>query len=154
MSDNDDRVPLRFQLVQDRHHLFAGMAVQRAGRLIGEDHSPTVHQGAGNTDPLLLAAGQLRRLIVGAIAKPQARQQLMSARQARPPFTAGIHRRHFDVLRGGQMRQQVIALKDKTKVFPPQTGQRIAIQLRNIGSRHPIGAAGGFIKAAKDVHQR
>ena len=130
------------------------MAVQRAGGLIGEDHFPTVHQGAGDTDPLLLAAGQLRRLIVGALAQPQPQQQLMSARQARAPFTAGIHRRHFDILRGGQMGQQMVALKDKAKVFPPQTGQRIAIQLRDIGSRHPIGAAGGFVEAAKDIHQR
>ncbi len=51
---------------------------------------------------------------------------------ARAPFTAGIHRRHFDILRGGQMGQQMVALKDKAKVFPPQTGQRIAIQLRDI----------------------
>ncbi len=48
----------------------------------------------------------------------------------------------------------MVALKDKAKVFPPQTGQRIAIQLRDIGSRYPIGAAGGFVEAAKDIHQR
>ncbi len=40
----------------------------------------------------------------------------------------------------------MVALKDKAKVFPPQTGQRIAIQLRDIGSRYPIGAAGGFVE--------
>ena len=45
--------------MQDRHYLFAGMAVQRAGRFISEDHLPAIHQGAGDTDPLLLTAGQL-----------------------------------------------------------------------------------------------
>ncbi|VFS83401.1 Uncharacterised protein [Salmonella enterica subsp. enterica] len=56
---NDHRMSAIAQLAQNRHHLFAGMAIQRAGRLICQNHLSTVHQSAGNTDTLLLSARKL-----------------------------------------------------------------------------------------------
>ena len=43
-------------------HLLAQLQVERAERLIEEQHLRVVHQGAGQRDPLLLAARHLRRL--------------------------------------------------------------------------------------------
>lgn len=90
--------------MKDPHDLFAGAAVQRAGWLIRQNHFPAVHQGAGDTHPLLLAPGELRRLIFSPVAQPQPNQQLMGPSQARFTLRAGINRRNFDVLRRGQMR--------------------------------------------------
>ncbi|MNE21933.1 hypothetical protein D3C80_1151160 [compost metagenome] len=71
VGHNNDCVPLIAQLVQDRHHLFARMTVERAGRFIGQNDLPTVHQRPGDTDALLLPPGQLRRLIINALRQPQ-----------------------------------------------------------------------------------
>lgn len=73
VGDDNHRMPLIAKLMQDRHHLFTGMAVERTGWLIGEDHLPTVHQRAGNTHALLLTAGKLRRLIINTLRQPKTR---------------------------------------------------------------------------------
>lgn len=73
VGDDNHRMPLIAQLMQDRHHLFTGMAVERTGWLIGEDHLSAVHQRAGNTHALLLTAGKLRRLIINTLRQPKTR---------------------------------------------------------------------------------
>lgn len=73
VGNDNHRVALIAQLVQDRHHLFTGMAVERTGWLIGEDHLSAVHQRAGNTHALLLTAGKLRRLIINTLRQPKTR---------------------------------------------------------------------------------
>ena len=43
-------------------HLLAELEVERAERLVEQEHARTVDEGAGERDPLLLAAGELARL--------------------------------------------------------------------------------------------
>lgn len=57
VGDEDDYMALAGQLVEQRHHLGAAMAVEGAGWFVGQDDVATVHQGPGNRDPLLLATG-------------------------------------------------------------------------------------------------
>ena len=52
---DDDGMPDRVQLVQNSHQRLTAGAIQCAGRFIGQNDFRTVHQGAGNTDPLLLS---------------------------------------------------------------------------------------------------
>src|SRR5690349_24953288 len=56
VSDEDDRVPGAGKLFQDPQYLRAAFAIQRARRLVSEDHRATVHQRARDRDTLLLAA--------------------------------------------------------------------------------------------------
>ena len=56
VGNDDHRVPLIAKLVEDRHHLFTGMAVERTGWLIGEENLWAPQQGAGDGHPLLLPA--------------------------------------------------------------------------------------------------
>ena len=128
MSDDNHGMPLRFQLMQDSHDLFTRAAVQGAGRLIGQNHLPAVHQRAGDTDPLLLAAGELRRLIFRPLSQTKPYQQIMRPGQALSSLGPGIHRRDFNVLRCRQVRKQMVTLENKTKMFPSQAGQRITAE--------------------------
>ena len=47
----------------------AGARVQVAGRLVRQENGRLVDQGAGNRDPLLLAARELVREVVHAVAE-------------------------------------------------------------------------------------
>ena len=73
VSHDNDRVPLIAKLMEDRHHLFTGMAVERSGGFIGQDHLPAVHQRTGNTHALLLTARKLRRLIIYPLRQAKTR---------------------------------------------------------------------------------
>ncbi|MNR33119.1 hypothetical protein D3C85_1507640 [compost metagenome] len=56
VGDDNHRMPLIAQLMQDRHHLFARMAVQRSGRFISEQNYGIGDKRSGNGDTLLLSA--------------------------------------------------------------------------------------------------
>ncbi len=50
--------------------LLAGGFVEIAGRLVGDEDRGIGRQRAGQRDALLLAAGQLRRIVMQALAEP------------------------------------------------------------------------------------
>ena len=60
----------RLQQLQLELHLLAQLPVERAERLVEQQHGRAVHQGAGERDALLLAAGELGGLAVGEAAHP------------------------------------------------------------------------------------
>ena len=51
-------------------HADAGRAVERAGRLVAEQHFGLLGDGAGDGDPLLLPARKLGRIMRGALCQP------------------------------------------------------------------------------------
>src|SRR5512135_929222 len=60
-------VLLVVELLEDGHDLEAGLAVEVAGGLVGQDHGGVVEQGPGDGHPLLLAARELVGLVVGPL---------------------------------------------------------------------------------------
>ncbi|GEM_PF-4131188 len=56
MRDDDDRVALLVHGAQQFHHVFAALAVERAGRLVGKDDAPAIHERPRDGNALLLAA--------------------------------------------------------------------------------------------------
>ena len=57
---------------RDLHHLHARLAVERAGRLVGEQNVRIVDERPRDGDALHLAAGHLVRLFVELVAKAHA----------------------------------------------------------------------------------
>src|SRR4028119_128662 len=70
VGDQDDRVALGVELVEQRHDLGRGRRVEVPGRLVGEQDGRLVDQGAGHGHALALAAGQLVGVVVHARAEP------------------------------------------------------------------------------------
>ena len=64
------------QVLQHSQHLAAGVAVQRAGGLVGQNDRRIPGQRPGNGDALLLAAGKLTGLVFQLIAQPHLLQCL------------------------------------------------------------------------------
>ena len=57
-------------------HGAAGARVERAGRLVGEEHVGLADERAGDRHALLLAAGELRRAVAGAVAESDALERV------------------------------------------------------------------------------
>ena len=70
MGDDDHGDAGRVQLLEQGDDLLGGTAVERAGRLVGEEDVRVVDQRAGDRHPLLLAAGKLGGLMVLAMGEP------------------------------------------------------------------------------------
>ena len=90
VGDEDDRPARGVELVEERHDLGAGVAVEVAGRLVGEDERRLGDERPGDGDALLLAAGQLGRLVVEAVAQAEplerGRRPRARARAATTPW--------------------------------------------------------------------
>ena len=69
---------LEVEPLEDAHHLDAGPRVEVAGRLVGEENRRVRDQRARDGDALLLAAGELIRMVIGAIAETDGRRALPS----------------------------------------------------------------------------
>ena len=90
VRDQDDGVTGGVQLFQDAQHFLAGVRVQRAGRLVGQDDLAAVHQRPRDADALLLAARQLAGAVIGTVAQAQAPEQFAGALVARLAPLAGV----------------------------------------------------------------
>ena len=63
-------MPRLVQLLEQLDDLVRGAAVERAGRLVGEEDVRVVDERARNRHALLLAAGKLGRLVLLAMREP------------------------------------------------------------------------------------
>jgi hypothetical protein len=71
--------PLAIECFEQVDHLFAGVAVEVAGRLVGQNQRRLHDGGAGDGDALALAAGKLVRLVVGAVFQAEILERLGDA---------------------------------------------------------------------------
>src|SRR5262249_19194209 len=67
MGDHDDGDAVTVQVLEQGHDLHAGPRVESASGLVGQDEHRLIDERAGDGDTLLLAAGELRRVMMLAI---------------------------------------------------------------------------------------
>ena len=151
---HNDGVALAVQIVQDFHHVFAAVSVERAGGFVGQNDFAAVHQGTRNAHPLLLPAGKLAGLVVFLALQTQIGQQLVGAAVARTLRHARIHRRQGHIVARIQRSEQIIALENKAETLAPQSGQCVVVHGGGFFAVDAVGAAAGCIQAAQNVHQR
>ena len=125
MGDQHQRRPaLGAQPRQELEHDRAGGAVEVAGRLVGEQQRRLGREGARQRDALLLAARELRRVVVSALAEADARRAVARAAVERLG-AAGELERQEDVLERGQVGEQLERLEDEADAAAAQERQLV-----------------------------
>ena len=76
VGDQDAGRPAVASVPQHAEYELAGLAVERARGLVGENQPPRADQRASDRDPLLLAAGELIREAVGELIEADLRERL------------------------------------------------------------------------------
>ena len=107
------------QIAHDDEHLSDELGIERRGDLVEEHHVRLHHQGACDRDALLLAAGELVRVLVGLLGEADLREQLVgllvgfcSRELADPP------RGDRDVAQHAQVREEVELLEHHPDPLP------------------------------------
>ena len=88
VRDDEHRHPVARQIAHHDQHLADELRIERGRDLVEEHHVRVHHQRAGDRDPLLLAAGELVRVLARLLRQPDALEQL-GARAPRPRRAAG-----------------------------------------------------------------
>ena len=115
-----------------------------------------VDQGAGDGDALLLAAGKLVGVMVGARAEADEFERAQGALLllARLDAMAVVKHRHLDVFQRRRAREQVETLEDEADFFVADIRQRIPVERGNVNAIEQIIAAARTVQRADHVHQR
>ena len=136
------------ELLQHSQHLAAGVAVQRAGGLVGQNDRRIPGQRPGNGDALLLTAGKLAGLVFQLIAQPHLLQCLAGPAAALGAGHARIDQRHLHVFQQIQFGQQVILLEDEAQHLVAHLSLLIAGHVAHLPAIEPVAARCGHIQAA------
>ena len=117
------------KVAQDAQHLAGQLRVEGRGRLIEAEDVRAQGQRTGNGHALLLAAGQLVRIVSGPLRQTHLGQKLLclllqlgvdglfAGLVVRALFGQQLTRQH-DVLQRGVLREKVEVLEHQTKVEP------------------------------------
>ena len=113
MGDHHDE-PVLGDLFEQIHDLDAGVAVQRAGRLVGEQDVGIVDQRACDRDTLHLTARQLRGLLMDMLLQSDFLERFCRAAGTLTRADAADGERQLYVLEHRLVGDEVIALKDES----------------------------------------
>jgi hypothetical protein len=106
--------------------LLAGRLVEISGRLVRHQDGGIRRQRAGERDALLLAAGELRRIMMQPVAKPD-RGQLLRRAFGRVGI-AGEFQRHRDVFQRGHGRDQMERLEYDADLAAAEAGEGVLVE--------------------------
>ena len=106
--------------------------VEVSGRLVGEDDVGVHGQGAGDGDALHLAAGELGRLVLHAVARPTRASSSAHALAPLPGRHAAEQQRQLHVLVGRDLRQQIEVLEDEADAAVADLGELVAGDARDV----------------------
>ena len=154
VRDDDHGVAFGVQLAQNAHDFLSALAVQCAGRLVGENDFTAIDQCARDTHALLLPAGKLIGAVVFALAQTETLQQCGTARASLLGRVARINGGDFDIAHGVQVSQQVIALENEAEILAAQTRQFVRFHSAGFLPIDQIAAACRPIQTTEDIHQR
>jgi hypothetical protein len=154
VGDEHDRPTVRVQRAQDVEDVMAGLRVEVAGRLVGEDDRRVGDDGPGDGDPLLLAAGQLPRLVPEAVAEAEPLEGLAGARLALAARDALVQQRRRDVLERRGPRQEVVGLEDEADRPAADRGEAVVGEAGDRRARELVLARRRPVEAAEDAHHR
>ncbi len=122
VGDQHQRLSGVAQLGEQPEDLVGRVAVEVAGRFVGQHHQGLVDQRPGQRHPLQLPAGEP----VGQVSRPvghiQPFEQLGRTSPCRPPGRADQQRRELDVLDGGELVDKVERLEHEPDRAAPQLG--------------------------------
>src|SRR5262249_15280075 len=154
VRDEDERVASRVELLAQVEDLASGRRVEGAGRLVGEEERRLGHESAREGDALALAAAQLVRLVLHALAQAHPRQR--AHRQLAPLARAhaAVDERQLDVLQRRGARQELERLEDEANLAVAQRRQRVLAQTAHVLAAQAVGAPARRVEAAEDVEQR
>ena len=82
VRDDEHRHPVTGQIAHHDQHLADELRIERGGDLVEEHHVRLHHQRPRDRDPLLLAAGELVRMLAGLLRQPDLLEQLRARASA------------------------------------------------------------------------
>src|SRR6266542_2225937 len=153
VSDHHGGLAVRVDRVaHELEDLPAGLGVEVAGGLIGEDDRRLAHESTSDRNALLLTARELGRSVFATVLEADLRHQLVDPRFV--GLLAGNRERQEDVLLRREHGQEVEELEHEADVAAAELRQVRIVQLRDRRPRDAQLTRSRLVQPGEDVHQR
>ena len=151
-DQNEGRAALRLCREKQVGDMRAGCRVEIAGRLVGKDDGRAGGKRSGDGDTLLLAAGELRRIVVEAVGEPDRAEFLTRPRESvcRP----GEFERDGDIFERGHVRDEVEGLENDADRASAEPREGILVEGNDVGAVDDDAPRLRPLQAGEDHEQR
>jgi hypothetical protein len=154
VRDDDDRGAVGVHAIEEVGHLLPGVLIELPRRLVGEQQPGTIRQRAGDGHSLHLAARELRRPVMAAIAQADVVEQFPGARPAVRRVGPDLRLRQLHVLPRAQHRQQEETLEHKADACQSNAAALPLREARDIAALEHQRSGGGGVNAPEQMQQR
>src|SRR5690606_26410380 len=127
----------------------AGHRIEIAGWLVGQQNRRVVGQRARDGDALLLAAGELRGIVVGALRQAHLLEQRAGSR--RGLADAGDLHGYEHVLERRQRRQQMEELEDEADTRAAQAREAVLVERGDVDALDEYAPGARGIEAGDEA---
>jgi hypothetical protein len=153
VRDEDERgAAPAVHLDHEVEDVLAVARVEVAGRLVGQKDRGLVGEGAGDGHALLLAARELRRVMVRAVGEVDVFEELPPA-FARPADARDLQRRE-DVFERRHRRDEMERLEDEAELAAAQGGQSVLAHRGDLLAVDEDAAGGRRVEPGDEAEQR
>src|SRR2546429_1067363 len=142
------------QLAQQLHDGFAVGRVEVPGRLVSQESRGASEAGSRRRRPLLLAAGQLRWVMLRPVRHPRPLERRLRPLLALGAGHATVSEWQLDVLVHGQVADQVERLENESDAPIPDPRALRGGQVRDRPILEQVGAFGGRVEQPQQRQQR
>ena len=136
-------------VLQKLQNVARGLGIERARRLVAQQHGGILYDSAGNGAALLLSSRKLRGEVSGVPFKPKLLKQLVNG-QGRNGNVAY----HLYVLAHGKLRDKVVGLENNAYFFAAVFQKLLFGKRGNRAAVHGNAALVGAVKPAEHIKQR
>src|SRR5467141_2218235 len=151
---HDGLLELLVQPLEQREHLFGGLTIEVARRLVRHEDGGVGREGARDGHALLLAARELPRIMVYPVLQADQRERRFDMLAPLGLGERAKQQRQLDVLVGREHWNQVVELKHEPDVPGPPTGELRFAQLRDVRAGDRDRPRVRAIDARDQVQQR
>ena len=153
VGHHDDGGAFLVEVGEQVHHLAAVLRVEVTRRLVGEDELGVGDDGAGDGHPLLLAAAELLREVLGAVLDGHALHDFRDTLLALGGGDVHVAQRQLDVLIHVQLVDEVEALEHEADVALAELGAVLLLEVAHLLPQQLVAAFRGVVQEAEDVEQ-
>src|SRR6266566_6212491 len=154
MRDLDDRHSFFIQLAKQLHDFLALARVQIASWLIRQQQFGRGNDGAGYSDELLLAAGELPRIQIFFADNLKTIERVGHQSSPFALTIVPIREWNIEVLVDGKIVEQMILLENESDLLISQRGALFRFQMMQRGLIEKIFAGPSVIVHAENVQKR
>src|SRR5579863_202874 len=153
MGDEDDGVAVLVQPPEERHDFLAGLRIEIAGGLVGEEDRRIVDERASDGHALALSAGKFVGFVHHAAGQVHLREGRFRTLQAFFGRRAVVDEGQLDVVKSGGPREQVERLKNEADFLVADVGEFVVVELADQAPGEPVASLARRVEAADQVHQ-